>query len=112
MDLDAVIDLGSVRSISSVSARFLQNLRSWIFFPTRIEYYLSEDGKTYSPLFSAEQPLSEHGPDELIKEYPCNAGPKNARYVKVIAKNPGICPAWHPGAGGKSWIFIDEITIR
>ena len=32
------------------------------------------------------------------------------RYVKMIAKNFGVCPEWHLGAGGKSWIFIDEIN--
>ena len=35
-----------------------------------------------------------------------------ARYVKVIAKKFGILPEWHQGAGGKAFIFIDEITIK
>ena len=34
------------------------------------------------------------------------------RYVKVLAKNRGVCPSWHPGAGGKAWIFADEISIE
>ena len=35
-----------------------------------------------------------------------------ARYVKIAAKNLGVCPAWHPGAGGKAWLFMDEIIIN
>jgi hypothetical protein len=35
-----------------------------------------------------------------------------ARYVRVRAKNVGVCPAWHPGAGGKAWIFVDEIIVE
>jgi len=30
----------------------------------------------------------------------------------MVAKNFGNCPSWHLGEGGKSWIFIDEITIE
>ncbi len=35
-----------------------------------------------------------------------------ARFIKIAAKNIGVCPKWHPGSGNKAWIFIDEITIK
>ena len=35
-----------------------------------------------------------------------------ARYVRMVAKNPGLCPDWHVGAGEKSWIFCDEVVIE
>jgi hypothetical protein len=35
-----------------------------------------------------------------------------ARYVKVRATNAGPLPGWHPGAGGKAWIFADELVVR
>ena len=35
-----------------------------------------------------------------------------ARYIKVVAKNVGLCPAWHVGANEKAWVFIDEIEIE
>ena len=28
------------------------------------------------------------------------------------AKNYGICPDWHLGSGGKTWLFVDEIIIN
>ena len=34
-----------------------------------------------------------------------------ARYIKVTLKNYGVCPSWHLGAGGDTWIFLDEIEI-
>ena len=37
---------------------------------------------------------------------------KKARYVKVTARNAGPCPDWHPGKGGTTWIFADEILIE
>jgi len=30
--------------------------------------------------------------------------------VKVTGT--GTCPDWHKGAGGKAWIFADEIIVR
>jgi alpha-L-fucosidase len=35
-----------------------------------------------------------------------------ARYVKLVAENVGICPAWHKGAGGDAWLFVDEILMK
>jgi len=37
---------------------------------------------------------------------------QKARYVKVKAKKYGILPAWHQGAGGEAFIFIDEVKIN
>ena len=34
-----------------------------------------------------------------------------ARYVKIQLNNYGKCPDWHLGAGGDTWIFLDEIEI-
>jgi len=32
--------------------------------------------------------------------------------VTIRLSNPGGMPEWHPGKGGASFIFLDEITIR
>ena len=36
----------------------------------------------------------------------------HTRHIKVIAKNFGKLPSWHEAAGSKSWLFVDEITIK
>jgi len=41
-----------------------------------------------------------------------NLSGESARYVRIEAENVGICPDWHPGAGGKTWIFVDEIVVE
>ncbi|MBT5057023.1 MAG: hypothetical protein HOM68_10835, partial [Gemmatimonadetes bacterium] len=38
--------------------------------------------------------------------------PTTARYVKVLLRNRKACPPWHGGAGGKAWVFTDEIVIE
>jgi hexosaminidase len=35
-----------------------------------------------------------------------------ARYVKIVAENIGICPKGHWGEGNPAWLFIDEIMVN
>ena len=35
-----------------------------------------------------------------------------SQYLKIKVKNIGICPGGHLGAGGKAWLFVDEIVIE
>ncbi|MBK8846620.1 MAG: DUF4838 domain-containing protein [Bacteroidetes bacterium] len=44
-DMIATIDLGEVRSIASLSCDFMEDQKSWIFFPESVQYYYSIDGK-------------------------------------------------------------------
>jgi len=41
-------------------------------------------------------------------------GPKGAKLksVRVKLANPGILPSWHPGAGGETFVFVDELTVN
>jgi len=29
-----------------------------------------------------------------------------------LAKNIRSCPEWHPGDGGKAWLFVDEVIVE
>ncbi len=111
-DLEAVIDLGKVQPVNAVRIRFLQNVNSWIFLPERVEIALSEDGGEFSVVAELGHRISQQSPDAVIQEFGTSVGGKEARFVRVTAKNIGICPDWHAGAGGKAWIFADEITVR
>ena len=44
--------------------------------------------------------------------FPYPEDPSNPHNVKVKAKNYGILPSWHQGAGGAAFIFIDEIEVK
>ncbi|HTX88885.1 MAG TPA: GH92 family glycosyl hydrolase [Bacteroidales bacterium] len=111
-DLDAVIDLGSVQKVKSFSTGFLQDIGSWIFFPVEVDYYVSSDGKNFTPAGTVRNDVPETDPEVRIKDFTLRGVTRTARYVHVIAKNRGVCPPGHPGAGSKAWIFADEITIN
>jgi predicted alpha-1,2-mannosidase len=111
-DFAAVVDLGRAQTVSKLGAGFLQNIRSWIWMPTRIEFELSTDGRTYTPAFSIPNDVPADSYEVLTKDFVRRIAPQPARYVRVKAYNYGKIPAWHLGAGGDAFIFIDEIIIE
>jgi predicted alpha-1,2-mannosidase len=112
VDLVAVVDLGSVRPVSGVAIRFLQDQNSWIFMPTAVEFSISRDGKDYVGLGSVPNTVPDDYDGAILKDFKKENIGAEARYVRVRARNIGICPDWHKGAGHKAWIFADEIVIE
>jgi hexosaminidase len=111
-DLDVRIDLGSIKDVNSVAATFFQRWRSWIFLPVNMEVSLSVDGNTFSApqLYKNTIPADKDG--RIIEEYRVNFDMQKARFIRLKAKNIGLCPAWHNGAGDKAWLFVDEIVVE
>ncbi len=111
-DLDMLIDLGKVTEITNIRLSFLQDPTKWIFLPVNIKVSISEDGKHYNLLRELMHNVSQDRPDAIKKEFDVNASGQQLRYLRIYARSVGICPKWHPGAGGKAWIFSDEIIIN
>jgi hypothetical protein len=111
VDLNAVVDLGSVHLISSLETGFLQDVGAWIFMPLEVGYYVSNDGVSFQHIGTVGNEVSPRALGVNIQNFTLNFSTK-ARYVKVVAKNRGTCPDWHVGAGRKAWIFADEIYIE
>jgi len=112
VDLNAVVDLGKMTPITKLSIGFIQDIGSWIFFPEFVEFYVSDDGKTFISVGKVKNNVSQNNYDIQIKDFSVNVYPKSVRYVKFVGGNPGICPDWHKGAGHKAWIFADEIIVE
>ncbi|MCI0692492.1 GH92 family glycosyl hydrolase [candidate division KSB1 bacterium] len=111
-DLHAVIDLGEVRAINRIAAGFLQVTGSWIFFPKAVEFSVSIDSTKFRTVATFMHETKPEDRASEIKEFSQALAGIQARYMRVFAKNVGVCPAWHYAAGGKSWIFVDEIVIE
>ncbi len=109
---DVIIDLGKQSPVQKISANFLEKQDSWIFAPKKITVSFSKDGKNYSePILISENIVKEN--DEIeIKRYCTLIENTEARYIHFVAENIGKCPDFHKGAGGKAWLFIDEVIIQ
>jgi hypothetical protein len=111
-DFEATIDLQHSKTITQISARFLQDMRSWILMPTKVDLLISKDNQHFSLFRTVENSLDPQTEATSILSFTGTQFPgMQARYVKVVAHNFGVLPSWHQGAGGDAFIFIDEIQI-
>ncbi len=111
-DFEVNIDLKTEKEIKEVSAGFLQDTRSWILMPTKVEIYTSNDGSIFSLRATIKNTVRDQDYAVQIKEFGSKIESCRARYVKVVAKNYGTLPHWHQGSGGDAFIFVDEIQIK
>jgi hypothetical protein len=112
-DFEAVIDLQKEQMVHSFSANCLQDSRSWILFPSTVEYYVSNDNVNFTLVGSVKNEISPKYEVNKLQNFEFNSATEiNAKYIKVKAYNFGKLPEWHQGFGGDAFIFIDEITIK
>lgn len=110
-DFEAVVDLQKEMKIHSIGATFLQDSRSWILMPTKVEYYTSNDNVNYTLLETINNDIDPKEDGNKIKSFNVDKNIKT-KYIKVKAYNFGKLPEWHQGFGGDAFIFIDEILIK
>ncbi|MCF6170718.1 MAG: GH92 family glycosyl hydrolase [Bacteroidales bacterium] len=112
VDLDAVIDLGESRFVLKIGAGFLQDQNSWIFMPEWVRFEVSADGKTFAPAGKISNKIDPRYEGSVIRDFVVDGVNKKIRFVRILAKNRGLCPAWHKGAGEPAWIFVDELWVE
>jgi len=108
-DLEAVIDLGSVRQVVEFSTRFFHSPGEWIYSPKSVEIWVSTDGKKYKQAGKTES-LKTDG--KLLPLSIFLKKKTKARYVKVMAKRHGIIGQGLQGEGHEAWLFVDELRLR
>ncbi len=111
-DFEAIVDLLVVKEIKTINATFLQDIKSWIFCPKEVEFYVSKDGNSWSKVFEAKSKVSDEDYNVQVQEFKASLKATSARYIKVKAENYGKLPDWHLSPGNDSWLFIDEIEIN
>ncbi len=114
-DFEAIVDLHNVKELSNFSSTFLQDQRSWILMPTKVEYYSSTDNINFTLITTVTNDVDPKKDENTIKDFSFTVSkPINARYIKVKAYNYGKLPEWHLGYpyNGDAYLFIDEITIK
>ncbi|MBL7887940.1 MAG: GH92 family glycosyl hydrolase, partial [Bacteroidia bacterium] len=111
-DFECIIDLKKEQTVSSFSSSYLQDTRAWIVMPTKVEYYTSADNVNFKLAGSISNKVEAKDYEVQMQNLELKAEPTKARYIKIKAYNYGKLPEWHQGAGGDTFIFIDEIDIK
>jgi putative alpha-1,2-mannosidase len=109
-DLEAILDLGSVKTVKQISLNTLQDTQAWIVFPKQVQYFISNDGKDYKLAATLSSKVGVENMTVQTQSFIAQVTGK-ARFIKITAKQYGALPSWHEGQGGSSYIFVDEIKI-
>lgn len=126
-NFEAIIDMKEKKEFSEISANFLQDTRAWILFPTKVEFYTSDDNINYKLVQTDSNyiPANDYKVQtqkfvsfymdrsiEILPPTQKREVLRSARYIKIRAYNYGKLPEWHAGKGDDAFIFIDEIEIK
>ena len=111
-DFVAVLDLGEPVRIRRAGASFLQDLRSWILMPRELLVETSTDGEHFVPAAKVSHDVSAKEYGIFRKDLTVRLSGEPVRFLRFRATSYGSMPQWHSGAGGKSFIFIDELIVE
>jgi hypothetical protein len=112
-NLEIVIDLKQKKKLQDVSLVCLQDSRSWILFPAKVQLMGSKDGKKYEPMGEVLNDIKADDYTVHVKEFKiADVNFKEYRYIKLVALQYGRLPDWHAGKGGDSFIFAGELNIH
>jgi hypothetical protein len=126
-DLVTEVKFDTPRSLKEVGISCLQDMKSWIFYPSSIEIEISFDGVTFeklAPINTLNTSSSKVNSPETIPNFTDYVGPTIDEFytqtntlqpvsaIRIVAKNYGKCPSWHLGVGNDTWLFSDELIFR
>jgi Beta-galactosidase/beta-glucuronidase len=114
-DADVIMELTHELDINKVRVGFCHEPNEWVVWPKSVTVWFSTDGVNYSepqrvelPVFGAPDKMTGFGRIEartLVDQ-------KKVRYIRLRVENYGVLQDWHPYAGEKSWIMIDEVSLN
>lgn len=111
-DLSVTIFFGDTIEISRIKAGFLQSSLSWIFYPEKMEVYTSYDNENWEKRGEYVNTWPQKDEKMTHMDFSVDFDPVKTNMIKVSITNMKTCPDWHPGAGSKTWMFIDEIIVE
>jgi len=111
VDMDVIIDFRKKKEIHKVSVSLLQDIKSWIWFPSEVQFMVSKNGKDWFTVETEKNEIPSDQYGSLIQKISLTKD-ITTQYLRIVCKNFGVCPKWHPGAGNPAYIFADEIIVE
>ena len=106
------MDFKSPQSIQNVTFSTLAAEGSYIFPPSKVEVWAKTQNSDWK-LIDTQKPEQPTGNrDRMLQMYESNINQSDVTAIKAKLTPINPLPKWHPGAGGKGWVFIDEILIN
>ena len=115
VNMEATIELAVPTNISTVKVGLCHEPNDWVVWPKCVWVCFSTDGTEFNGWERAELPVFDR-PDKMQGfgriEACARVNINQAKFVRVKVENQGVLPEWHPYAGQKAWIMVDEVAIE
>ena len=109
-DFEIVLDLEETVQADSILIGSLYDPKSWIFHPASVSCFVSQDDSSFIKT-GAIMVDGDQRTEPVTRSYSFHPR-SDFRYIKFRVKGTMANPRWHPSAGGKSWVFVDEIVVK
>jgi len=110
--MSVCLELEEGQIINRIEAGFLQKPGSWIFLPNRVSFFAGNELNAMKNVGEIEYTTPANTMDNKVVDMGIDVAGIKAKYIKISARALGTIPDWHQGAGGKGWLFCDEIIIN
>lgn len=107
-DCNVDIVLEKEDSIKHVELKFFKGEGQWIYLPSQVKIFSSQDNKTFEPVFQLDSVKA----DTKIARVKANTEGLFTKYLRVQISNHGVIGEGLQGAGHKAWLFVDEIKVN
>lgn len=107
-NIEAVIDLSVAQQLNSIDIGFLENKNDWIYLPTKVMVYASNDTTNFTLLTEQAKISTNYGRNN----YHFDLSNTTQRFIKIVAICAPKIGSGKPGAGENAWLFADEIEIK
>jgi hexosaminidase len=111
-NMEVFIDLQGATEIHQISVGALQNVGAWIFFPKKVDFFVSADGVKFQKVGETVNDVDPLSGEKQLKDFSASFNPISANFVKVVASSLGKAPKGHAGEGKDAWLFVDEIAVE
>jgi hexosaminidase len=112
VDMVAVIDLGKATNVNSLEADALQDATILAFLPKEVIFEGSSDGKKFRILGRVKHNEVVNPSGKIIKLFTLEKQAEKVRFIRVTAKNQGVCPPGYAGEGMKANLYVSEIAVK
>jgi len=109
-NLDVTIKMNK-EPFTSVTIETLVDKGGYIFDATWMKVYTSSNGTDFTLLSEDEYECDGEDDPDGIRRHTIEVPQTKAKYIKVVAGTIPVLPDWHPGAGAKTFLFVDEVIV-
>jgi hexosaminidase len=113
-DFSILIDLGKTLRIDSIVIGTLTNIALGIMPPLEVQVSAGSAPDSLRPFGTLEsiEKASAQTASPVRNQHRIRARGVSARFLQIDVRCTKTLPTWHPAAGQRAWLFIDNILVN